>query len=366
VPSVFSGADDERLGARLAARTLELIDIPSESRQEAALHAHLLGVLRDGGVSVRDAGDTCLIAELPGPPDAPVVVLAGHLDTVPAQGNRPGRIDGDAVIGLGASDMLGAVALMTEAALHAGDAPLRASVLVVLFGREELPVAESSLTPLLGREPLLRGADLALVMEPTDNAVQAGCLGNINARWSFHGVSAHSARPWQGDNAIERAAAGIARLAAAAPPDHRTLDGLDFTEVVSVTRISGGIADNVVPDRVDCHVNYRYAPDRPAADADARLHELCGGDAETLEITSNAPSAPVAVTHPLVQQLIAAGELAVGPKQAWTPVAEFAAVGVPAVNFGPGDPAYAHKVDEQVAVGALVRGARTLECFLCG
>jgi hypothetical protein len=220
VPGVFSGADDERLGARLAARTLELIDIPSESRQEAALHAHLLGVLRDGGVSVRDAGDTCLIAELPGPPDAPVVVLAGHLDTVPAQGNRPGRIDGDAVIGLGASDMLGAVALMTEAALHAGDAPLRASVLVVLFGREELPVAESSLTPLLGREPLLRGADLALVMEPTDNAVQAGCLGNINARWSFHGVSAHSARPWQGDNAIERAAAGIARLAAATDSVH--------------------------------------------------------------------------------------------------------------------------------------------------
>lgn len=363
---MFSHLDDGELGARLAARTLELVDIPSESRDEAALHAHLLGLLRDGGVDAHDAGDTCIVAQVPGPPEAPVVVLAGHLDTVPSQGNRPGRIEDGVVHGLGASDMLGAVALMTEVALQAGAAPLRASVLVVLFGREELPVAESSLTPLLAREALLRGADLALVMEPTDNAVQAGCLGNINARWTFHGVSAHSARPWQGDNAIERAAAGIARLAAAAPPDHRSIDGLDFTEVVSVTRISGGIADNVVPDRVDCHVNYRYAPDRPAAEADARLHELCGGDAATLEITSNAPSAPVAVTHPLVQELIGAGGLEVGPKQAWTPVAEFAAAGVPSVNFGPGDPAFAHKVDEQISSAALVRGARALERFLCG
>ncbi len=365
---MFAGLSDSELGARLAARTLELVDFPSESRDEAGLSCRVREVLDAGGVTVRDAGDTCVVAEIGGSAGAPTIVLAGHLDTVPAQDNRPGRIDGDVVHGLGAADMKGADAVMIETALALAllEGQARANVVVVLFGREELPVAESSLTPLLDREPLLRAADVAFVMEPTSNTVQAGCLGNINATWSFHGVSAHSARPWQGDNAIVRAAASISRVSEQAPPDVRLLDGLEFSEVVSVTRIGGGIADNVIPDRVDAHINYRYAPDRPAAEAEARLRELCGGDGETLEITSNAPSAPVAVTHPLVQALIEAGGLEVGPKQAWTPVAEFAAAGVPAVNFGPGDPAFAHKRDEQIAVDALVRCARTLERLLCG
>jgi succinyl-diaminopimelate desuccinylase len=365
---VFGDLGDDDLGARLAARTLELVDLPSESRDEAAIAAHVLEVLRKGGVAARDAGDTCVLAELDGPADAPLVVLAGHLDTVPAQGNRPGRRDALAVHGLGTSDMKGADAVMLEVALALAAAPVErraARVVVCLFGHEELPVAESALTPLLAREEVLRRADLAVVMEPTDNAIHAGCLGNLNATWTFHGRSGHSARPWLADNAIERAARGIARLDEAAPPDHRSLEGLDFAEVVTVTRIAGGIADNVVPDRVECHVNYRYAPDRPAAEAEARLRELCSGEGEEVEITSNAPSAPVAVTHPLVQRLIACGGLSVAPKQAWTPVAEFAAVGVAAVNFGPGDPAYAHRRDEQVQVAALVRSARTLEAFLC-
>jgi succinyl-diaminopimelate desuccinylase len=234
----------------------------------------------------------------------------------------------------------------------------------VFFGREELQFAESALTPLLARETVLREAELAVVMEPTANELQAGCLGNINATWTFHGVAAHSGRPWQGDNAIERAADGIVALRDAAPADTRTIDGLEFTEVVSVTRIAGGIADNVIPDRVACHVNYRYAPDRAAADAEAHLRELTR--AGELDITSNAPSAPVAITDPAVGRLVAAGDLRTGPKQAWTPVAEFAAAGVPAINFGPGDPAYAHKRDEQVQIAALVQNARTLAAFLSG
>jgi succinyl-diaminopimelate desuccinylase len=364
---VFAALSDADLGERLAARTLELIDIPSESRDEAAIAAHVLGLLTGGGVAARDAGDTCVLADCGGPADAPLVVLGGHLDTVPAQGNRPGRREAGAVHGLGAADMLGAVALMVELglALAAAPAAARARVLLCLFGREELPVAESALTPLLEREPGLRDADLVVMMEPTANALHAGCLGNINATWTFHGRSGHSARPWQADNAIDRAAAGIVRLAAAAPPDRRVFDGLEFTEVVSVTQIAGGIAQNVIPDRVECHVNYRYAPDRDAADAEERLRGLCSGDGEELAIGSNAPSAPVAVTHPLVQRLVAAGSLEVAPKQAWTPVAEFAAAGLTAVNFGPGDPRFAHRRDEQVAVADLVRCARTLEAFLC-
>ncbi len=352
-------ADDAELGERLAARTLELVDVPSESREEGALAAHVHGVLADGGLDVRDAGDSCVVASF-GAASGPLVVLAGHFDTVPAQGNRPGRRDADAVHGLGACDMKAALAVMVETGLLLSGAGKR--VALCFFGREELGIAESALTPLLDRDPLLASADLALVMEPTDNALQGGCLGNINATWTFTGRSGHSARPWLADNAITHAAAAITELHAV-PVERVQFDGLEFAEVASVTRIAGGIAENVIPDVVACHVNYRYAPGRSAADAEARIHSLCA--AGTLEIHSNAPSGAVAVADPLVQELIAAGGLSVAPKQAWTPVAEFALAGVRAVNFGPGDPAYAHRRDELVRVDALVRNARTLERFLC-
>src|SRR3954451_20158091 len=162
--------------ARLAARTLELIDVPSESRDEAALAAHVLDVLRDAGA--RDAGDTCVLAGATERGERPLVLLAGHLDTVPAQDNRPGRRADGVVHGLGAADMKGAVAVMVELALAgvAGAVDLG----YVFFGREELPVSESSLTPLLEREPGLLGADLVVMMEPTANQIHAGCLGNVN------------------------------------------------------------------------------------------------------------------------------------------------------------------------------------------
>ncbi len=264
-------ADDAELAERLAARTLELVDVPSESREEAALAAHVLGVLRDGGLTVRDAGDTCVVAEC-GAADGPLVVLAGHFDTVPTQGNRPGRRDAEAVHGLGATDMKAALAVMVETGLLLRDAGKR--VALCFFGREELGIAESALTPLLERDELLRSADLALVMEPTDNALQGGCLGNINATWTFTGRSGHSARPWLADNAITHAAAAITELHAI-PVERVTFDGLEFAEVASVTKIAGGIAENVIPDTVACHVNYRYAPGRSAADAERVIQERC-------------------------------------------------------------------------------------------
>jgi succinyl-diaminopimelate desuccinylase len=349
---------------RLAARTLELIDVPSESRDEDALAGHVLSVLRDGGVDARDAGDTCVLAGVTERAARPLVLLAGHLDTVPAQGNRPGRRDGEAVHGLGAADMKGAVAVMVELALGGLGARSGVDVGYVFFGREELPVVHSALSPLLAREPGLRAADAVIVMEPTANAIHAGCLGNVNAAWTFHGRSGHSARPWLADNAIHRAAAGIAALAQV-EAEEREFDGLRFTQVVSTTRVSGGIADNVIPDEAVAHVNLRYAPGTSATEAEDLLRGWCEPHG-TLEIVSNAPSAPVATRNDLIQRLIAAGGLEVAPKQAWTPVAEFAAAGVDAVNFGPGDPRYAHTRDEQVAVGALVRSYETLERFACG
>jgi succinyl-diaminopimelate desuccinylase len=347
---------------RLASRTLELIDVPSESRDEQALHDHVLDVLRTGGVDARDAGDTCVLAGVTERGERPLVLLAGHLDTVPAQDNRPGRRDPSTVHGLGAADMKGAVAVMVELAL-AGAGQRTADLGFVFFGREELPVSESALTPLLQREPGLLTADAVIVMEPTANTIHAGCLGNINATWTFEGRSGHSARPWMADNAIHRAAAGIHALAQV-EPEPREFDGLRFMQVVSVTRIAGGIADNVIPDRATAHVNMRYAPGTSAAEAEELLRGWCEPHG-TLEIDSNAPSAPVATANPLVQRLIRAGDLEVAPKQAWTPVAEFAAAGVDAVNFGPGDPRYAHTRDEQVSVEALLRSYETLERFAC-
>ena len=338
---------DEVLAERLAARTLELIDVPSESRAEGRLFEHVARVLEAGGVPIADLEDGCLSAGRGGP-----VLLAGHLDTVPAQANVPGRIDGGRVHGLGASDMKGALAVMIELAL--AGTPLD----LLFFGREELPADQSSLAPLLEREPM--AAELVIVMEPTDNELHAGCLGNVNATWTFAGRSGHSARPWDADNAIHAAARGIAALAEHEREEH-VFDGLPFYEVASVTRVHGGIADNVIPDRAEAHVNYRFAPGRTPAEAEARLRELCPGG--SLRIASLAASGPVAVQNPRAQALIAAGDLRVGPKQAWTPVAEFGAAGLDAVNFGPGAPAQAHRRDESVEIAALVRSYRVLEAF---
>ena len=348
---------------RLADRTLELIDVPSESREESALAEHVLGVLTEAGVEARDAGDTCVLAATTERGERPLVLLAGHLDTVPAQGNRPGTRDGDTVIGLGAADMKGAVAIMIELAVSGLAARANVDVGYVFFGREELPFRDSALSRLLEREPGLHTADAVIVGEPTDNAIHAGCLGNINATWTFPGTSGHSARPWFADNAIHRAAAGIDALAQV-PYEPRDFDGLRFTQVVSVTRVEGGIADNVIPDRATAHVNLRYAPGTSADEAEAMLRGWCEPWG-AIEITGNAPSAPVATQNDLVQRLIAAGDLAVEPKQAWTPVAEFAAAGVDAVNFGPGEPRFAHTREEQVTVDRLVRNYETLERFAC-
>jgi succinyl-diaminopimelate desuccinylase len=347
------------LADRLADRVLEIVNVPSESRAEAPLASHVLGVLGD---RARDAGDTCVLAGVTSKGARPLVLLAGHLDTVPAQGNLPGRREDGHVVGLGAADMKAAIGVMVELAL-APPPDATVDLGFVFFGREELPVVESALTPLLEREPGLASADLVVVMEPTANQIHAGCLGNINATWTFRGRAGHSARPWLADNAIHRAAAGVAELARLEPVAYE-FAGLTFTEVVSAVMVRGGVARNVIPDICEVELNMRYAPGTSAADAEARLHALCDPHGE-LSVDSNAPSGAVPDGNALLERLIAAGALEVAPKQAWTPVAEFSAVGVDAVNFGPGDPKYAHTREERVAVEALVRSYETLERFLC-
>lgn len=340
----------------LARRTLELIDIPSESRLEQELAAYVRDVVPLEPSYAQ--GETLFYRVGRG---LPLVLLAGHLDTVPAQGNLPGRIEDRAVHGLGASDMKGGVAVMIELARWAAaGAPLAVDLGFLFFPREEIDVAESPL-PELFDTGLVDDAQLVVMLEPTDNEIHAGCLGNIVARVSVEGLSAHSARPWTGVNAIDRALEELRPLAGVEPMDVE-LDGLRFREVISLTRIQGGIADNVIPDRVQATVNYRFAPGRSVDEAVARLREL----APAAEIVHTAPSAHVAVSSPWVQRLRETGDLAVAPKQAWTPVAQFAERGLDAVNFGPGLTRYAHKADEQVPVTALERCFGTLRRFAAG
>jgi succinyl-diaminopimelate desuccinylase len=350
------------LADRLAATTLALVDIPSESRDEAAAAAWVEAGLAGAPVSLVHSADSALLYESPRRPGVPSVLLAGHLDTVPAQGNRPGRIEGGVVHGLGASDMKGGCAVMVELARSL--APPALDVSYLFFPREELPAEESSLPGVFAAYPAVLDADLAICLEPTNNDLHLGCLGNLNAELVFHGESAHSARPWTGVNAIERAVAGLARVFPV-EPRNVDFDGLRFVEVMSATRIEGGIASNVIPERAACLVNYRYAPDRSPEEAAARVRELAeAAGADELAITGNSAAAPVVADAPLVRRLQAAGDLEAQPKQAWTPVAEFAAAGVDAINFGPGATAYAHRRDEQIEIAALVRSYEVLLSFL--
>ncbi len=330
----------------LAERTLQLVDVPSESRSEAVLVTLVRELLP--GDALFDDGDVLLY----GDPRAPIV-LAGHLDTVPAQANIPGRLADGVVHGLGASDMKAGVAVMIELA-RAG-LPAR----YLFFTREEVPVAESPL-PAFFDSGLIADAQLAVVLEPTDCILHAGCLGNIQARVTFRGESAHSARPWTGLNAIHELVRGLAPLVRLEPLDVE-LDGLVFREVVSVVRVDGGIAANVIPAEAHAELNFRYAPGRTPAAAEARLASLVPHG--ELDVLSNSPSAPPSLTNPLLERLRRLVP-EVAPKQAWTPVAQFAEEGIDAVNYGPGATAYAHRRDEQVPVANLERCYETLRAFL--
>src|SRR5581483_11004680 len=324
----------------LAETTLLLVDTPSESRAEEAA----VGLVRRlvPGPAAYDDGEVLLYGDGP-------ILLAGHLDTIPAQANIPGRIADGVVHGLGASDMKGGVAVMVELA-RAG-VPGR----YLFFTREEVPVAESPL-PALFETGVLDDVELAVVLEPTDCILHAGCLGNIQARVTFRGESAHSARPWTGVNAIHELVRGLQGLADLEPSDVE-LDGLTYREVVSAVRVEGGIAANVVPATASAELNFRFM----LGDPEQRLRALVPEG--ELEILASSPSAPPSLANEHVRRL---RELVpdVAPKQAWTPVAQFAERGIDAINYGPGLTRYAHRQDEQVPIDNLVRAYETLERFL--
>jgi succinyl-diaminopimelate desuccinylase len=346
------------LGRRLADQTLALVDIPSESRDEAEIAEYVAAHMpweptwRESETLWYD----------PGSGERPLVVLAGHLDTVPAQGNLPGRIEDGRVVGLGASDMKAGLAVMIEIAAWWAERGEAGTVELgfVFFPREEIAVEESPL-PALFETRLLDRAALVVVLEPTDNELHAGCVGSIVARAAFRGESAHAARPWTGVNAIGLAVEALAPIVRLEPSAVEN-GGLTFQEVVTVTRIEGGVADNVVPAHACAWLNFRYAPGRARAEAEARLGELAG----PVEILSHSSAAPVPARNELLERLRAAGGLELAPKQAWTPVAQFAERGLDAVNLGPGATRYAHRVDERVEIAELERTFEALTAFALG
>ena len=352
------------LSDRLAQRTLELVDIPSESLREAEIRERLRELVPEE-LDVVFEGDEAFMWAPERRPEAPLVILAGHYDTVPAQGNLPGRIDDGAVHGCGASDMKGGVAVAVELVRELAICdPGPVDVALLLFGREELPPQHNPLPALFAAAPLALDADLAILLEPTDLTIQAGCVGNLSARVTFHGVSGHSARPWLADNAIHRAIEGLAPVAVHERRE-AIIDGLPFYEVLSVTRVEGGVADNVVPDRAvgDTQLPLSAGPD--PAEAEAYVRALVPSDA-TVEIVGNSAPGAVAVDAPLVQALRGVGDFPIAPKQAWTNVADFTSRGVAAVNFGPGATRYAHARDERVEIADLERAYTALRTLVLG
>jgi succinyl-diaminopimelate desuccinylase len=292
------------------------------------------------------------------------VLLAGHLDTVPLQpGDFPARREKGRIHGRGASDMKGALAVMIELWNRLDRRSLALEPLLLFYDREEGPIAGNGLLPVIGKRPDLRRAALALCLEPTDLALQIGCCGSMHATISFTGRSAHSARPWQGENAIHKAGALLSHLAAQAPREVR-IGELVYREVMSATRIEGFTGRNVVPAACELNLNFRFAPGRSLAEAEAEILALAGRFGATATVTDRAPSAPAILDNALLQELRAVTAAPVEAKQAWTDVAQLAQLGIPAANFGPGEQAQAHQRGESCGEEALERAYAMLERFL--
>jgi succinyl-diaminopimelate desuccinylase len=272
----------------------------------------------------------------------------------------PARIEGDKLFGAGAADMKSGLALMLDIAEN----PNRPAVdlTLVFYAREEGPFAENELGPVLAEDPELARVDVAIALEPSDNKLQLGCSGSLHALARFRGRTAHSARPWQGDNAIQKSAGLLARLSAEGPRS-QLIDGLEWRSVISATLASGGRGRNVIPDLFELNLNHRFAPGTSAEEAQNYVRELVAGEAE-LEFTDVSPSAPPLRSHPLVRALADSGVVCVEAKQAWTDVARFAALGIPAVNFGPGTNAQAHQKNEWTEWPLLAAGRDILRRWL--
>jgi len=357
----------------LAARTEALCAVASPIGEERVLCDEVERWAR-GHAPVVWRVENSLVVWLDGPPgDAPpapgappLLALCGHLDTVPIHADDLGRFprrEGGRIVAPGASDMKSGVAVAMELAARLPRAERFCDLVLVLYSREEGPFVENELGEVLRRHPVLTCASFAFCLEPTDNTLQLGCVGSIHATATFRGRAAHSARPWQGENAVHKAGALLAHLASL-PVREAQSASLSYQEVISATRIEGGRARNVVPDRCTLNLNFRFAPDKTLEGAAAELSALVARFGGEAELTDLSPACPAFADHPMVLRLVERARVAAEPKQAWTDVARLAVAGIPAANFGPGATAQAHQVGESVEIASIERCYRMLEAFL--
>lgn len=350
------------LSADVVTLTRQLVDIESVSRDEQAIADAVEAALRTlPHLEVVRRGHTLVARTDLG--RASRVVVAGHLDTVPVNDNMPSRLDEAAGIlhGLGTCDMKGGDAVILKLAATVTE-PVH-DVTYVLYEAEEIDSAYNGLRLLGESDPGLLAADFAILMEPSNAVVEAGCQGTLRVEVRTRGERAHSARSWRGVNAIHGAGEVLARLNAyeARRP---VIDGLEYHEGLNAVGISGGVAGNVIPDECVVTVNFRFAPDRSETEALAFVEDFFDGFAVTL--TDSAPGALPGLDRPAARAFIDAVGGEVNPKFGWTDVARFTTLGVPAVNYGPGDPMLAHKQDEHVETAQIERCEQQLRAWLQG
>jgi succinyl-diaminopimelate desuccinylase len=347
--------------ADLLALTAELVAVPSVSHAESAMADRVQAELGPcDWLEVERVGDNVVARTGLGRDRR--LVLAGHLDTVPPAGNEVARVEGDTLYGVGSADMKGGLAVMLDLARNLPDPAL--DLTWCFYAREEVGRDESGLAELWANRPDLLAGDAAVLGEPTDARVEAGCQGTMRMVVHLAGVRAHTARPFTGRNAIHRLAPLLERVARF-EPRQVVMDGCTYTEQLQAVHIGGGVAGNVVPDAAAVTLNYRFAPDRDSAAARAWLGALVAGlvdpdSGDRVEIVDQADGAPPALDDPSLAALVAGSGEAPRAKVGWTDVASFWAHGVPAANFGPGDPLLAHHPDECVTRGSLERAHSVL------
>lgn len=352
-------------GSDLMTLTAELVDVPSVSHSETALADLVEERLRGSAhLVVERVGDN-VVARTEGI-GGHRLALAGHLDTVPPNGNERARIEGDTLWGLGSADMKGGLAVMLELAARHPEPAFDLSF--IFYVCEEVQQDHNGLVHLLRDRPDLVAADAAILGEPTGAVVEAGCQGTARYEVLVGGERAHTARPWMGRNAIHRLGAVLERLDAYEPREPE-IDGCRFRESLQAVKAESFVAYNVVPDQARLVVNHRYAPDRTVDEATESVRRHLGdaldsgaGDAFTL--LDHSESALPGLDHPLLQQLVASTGQAPRAKLGWTDVSFFSAHGVPATNFGPGEPNLAHTADERVPADQLESCYRALESLI--
>jgi succinyl-diaminopimelate desuccinylase len=359
VPGVTDAAMLD-LAVDAAELTVALCDIESVSGNEARIADAVEVALRGlGHLTVDRNGDTVVARTSLGRDER--VVLAGHLDTVPVGGNLPCRVDGDRIHGCGTTDMKSGVAVQLRLAALLPE-PNR-DVTLVFYDHEEVEAERNGLLRVTRSHPEWLAADFAVLLEPTNATVEGGCQGTLRADVVLTGHRAHSARSWMGSNAIHAAGEVLRRLSAY-QPEEVTIDGLTYREGLNAVGISGGVAGNVIPDECVVCVNYRFAPSKDEDEAaDVVRRVLDGFD---VRIADSAPGALPGLSHPAAAAFVAMVGREPAPKFGWTDVARFSALGVPAVNYGPGDPMVAHQREEYCDIAPIHECERVLRAWLGG